>query len=231
MTPMPWTFRVGILGGTGTEGRGLALRFAHAGVAVAIGSRDRQRAEELTASLNEQWAGSDRFVPMQGASNAVVAASAEFTILAVPFAHATDMLRNCASAMQAGAVVIDVTVPLAFTAGQKSVGTIDLPEGSGSRHLAGCIPPGVDLVAAFKTIPAHLLGHFEESLDCDEFVCGDSSGARRRVVELLQLIPGLRPIDIGGLEGAATLERMCALAVSINRLYKVKGSRFRVVGF
>jgi hypothetical protein len=230
MAHMAWAFRVGIIGGTGAEGRGLALRFAQAGVSVVIGSRDPQRAEESAAALAQQPATSDRFVRPQGAANTLAAASAEFVFLAVPFTHAAETLSDCAAVLQPGSVVVDVTVPLVFTPGQKQVQVIDLPEGSGSGHLAGHIPTGVDLVATFKTLPAHLLSHPEEPLDCDEFVCGNSPEARRRVVALLGTLPGLRPVDIGGLEAAATLERMCALAVSINRHYKVKGSRFRVIG-
>jgi NADPH-dependent F420 reductase len=230
MNLMSWEFKVGIIGGTGTEGKGLALRFSRAGLAVGIGSRDPQRAESAAASLNEQLTGAGYQASLQGFSNAVIAAGAEFLFLAIPFLHAKQILEECTAFLCPGCILIDITVPLVFVPGQKSVGLLDLPEGSGSRHLAGRIPGGVDLVAAFKTLPAHLLGHLDEPLDCDEFVCGDSPEARHRVVDLLKFIPGLRPIDVGGLESAATLERMCALAVSINRQYKVKGSRFRMIG-
>jgi NADPH-dependent F420 reductase len=230
MTLMTWELKVGIIGGTGTEGKGLALRFSQAGVAVGIGSRDPQRAENTAAFLNEQLAGAGHRALVQGFSNAAVAGGAEFLILAIPFSHAEQILGGCKAFMRPGCIVVDITVPLVFTPGQKNVSLLKLPEGSGSRHLAGLIPAGADLVAAFKTLPGHLLGDLDETLDCDEFVCGDSAEARRRVVDLLNFIPGLRPIDIGGLECAATLEHMCALAVSINRLYKVKGSRFRVIG-
>jgi predicted dinucleotide-binding enzyme len=86
------------------------------------------------------------------------------------------------------------------------------------------------LVAAFKTIPAQLLADLDSSLDCDVFVCGDSQPAKGRVLEVASRIAGLRPVDAGWLREAHTLEHMCALAIGLNRRYKIKTARFRVVG-
>jgi 8-hydroxy-5-deazaflavin:NADPH oxidoreductase len=227
---MPWNLKVGILGGTGAEGRGLALRLAMAGVSVGIGSRDQARAEQCAAECNERLQTGAGHLRLRGDSNAEVARSGEFVILAVPFDQALSTLLEHAPVMQPGSVVIDVTVPLVFTPGSKNVGLMLLPEGSGSQLLAVRLPAGIELVAALKTLPAHLLGHPEESLDCDEFVCGHSPEARQRTIALLQKLPGLRPIDVGSLNAAAALENLCALAVSMNRLHRTKGSRFRIVG-
>ena len=105
-----------------------------------------------------------------------------------------------------------------------------MPEPSASEHLAKVLPEGVLLVAAFKTIPAHLLEDLNERLDCHVFVCGDSAEARRRIVEVTSGIEGLWPLDVGRLSQAATLERMTVLAIQINKRHRVHYSRFRVVG-
>ncbi len=123
---------------------------------------------------------------------------------------------------------MDVTVPLTFGAG--SVGLLNLEEGSGSEHLAKYLPEGIPLVAAFKTISANVLANLEISLDCDVFICGDSRGARVRVMEVAARITGLRAIDAGPLRQARVLEPMTALAVDINRRYGIDSSRYRMVG-
>ena len=88
----------------------------------------------------------------------------------------------------------------------------------------------MDLVAAFKTIPAHVLSEIDQPLDCDVFVCGESPGAKQTVMEAARMIPTLRPVDAGPLRNARILERMTVLVVQLNRRYKSKGARFRVVG-
>jgi NADPH-dependent F420 reductase len=92
------------------------------------------------------------------------------------------------------------------------------------------LPEGTTLVAAFKTIPAQLLADLDKDLNCDVFVCGDSPQAKHQVMEVASRIAGLRPVDAGLLREAHTLELMSALAIGLNRRYKVKTARFRVVG-
>ena len=105
-----------------------------------------------------------------------------------------------------------------------------MPEPSASEHLARILPEGVPLVAAFKTIPAHLLEDLSERLDCHVFICGDSAEARGRIVQVSSAIEGLSPLDVGPLRQAATLECMTVLAIQINKRHRVHNSRFRVVG-
>jgi predicted dinucleotide-binding enzyme len=88
----------------------------------------------------------------------------------------------------------------------------------------------VRVAAAFKTIPASVLGRLDAPLDCDEFVCGDSSESREQTLSLLSRIPGLRALDAGGLDAARTIERMTALAIALNKRYKVRGARYHVIG-
>jgi NADPH-dependent F420 reductase len=125
-------------------------------------------------------------------------------------------------------LVVDVTVPVTFTAGKMTM--IDVAEGSAAEHIRARLPPAVRMACAFKTLPAHLLGAGGLPLDCDEFVCGDSLAARSRALELAGRIPGLRPVDAGDLEAARAIERMTVLAIIINKRYRVRSARFRVVG-
>ena len=220
--------RVGILGGTGPEGRGLALRLGQAGVPVIIGSRDPEqaarKAEELRRQLQERAPGAD----ILGRENSGVVEACDILFIAVPFEHAAGLLKSCRDRLRPGQILVDVTVPLQFRA--KRLELRELPEPSASEHLAKVLPEGVPLVAAFKTIPAHLLEDLSTRLDCHVFVCGDSSEARRQIVQVASRIEGLSPLDVGRLNQAATLERMTALAIQINKRHRVRFSRFRVVG-
>jgi predicted dinucleotide-binding enzyme len=92
------------------------------------------------------------------------------------------------------------------------------------------LPAGVQLAAAFKTVPAHLLAEPRASLDCDEFICGDSAEARAQAAVLVKLLPGLRPIDVGPLSRARFIEHATALAIAINRTHKIHDARFAIVG-
>lgn len=221
--------RIGILGGTGPEGRGLALRLSQAGYPVIIGSRNPQqaalRAEQLRSRLKEEGGpGAD----IGGLENSAVAEACDILFVAAPFEHAAGLLDSCRAHLRQGQIVVDVTVPLQFRA--KRLQLRELPEPSASEHLAKVLPEGVLLVAAFKTIPAHLLEDLSQQLDCHVFVCGESVEARRRIVQVASGIEGLSPLDVGPLRQAATLERMTVLAIQINKRHKVHHSRFRVVG-
>jgi len=215
--------RIGLLGGTGIEGKGLALRFAQAGALVVVGSRARERAAAVVQELNQRL-GHESIHP---AENREMLAQSDLVLLTVPFAQAADALDTYRNDFRHGLTLVDATVPVKS---KTTPGPGDLPEGSGSQFLAKRLPEGVHLVGAFKTIPAHILAELEVPLDCDVFVCGDSEPDKARVMDAVRVIPGLRPVDVGGLDAAATLERMTALAIRINRRYKSKGARFRVVG-
>lgn len=216
--------RIGILGGTGPEGEGLASRLATAGFEISIGSRSaekaRQKAQELTERLGGPLLG--------GAENSEIAASCPFLFLATPFEGALEVLRPCHSVFPPGTILVDVTVPLRFTKGIPEV--LRVEEGSGSQHLATLLPERVALVSAFKSIPATLMADVDDPLDCDVFVCSDVEDAKQRVIEVISRIEQLRPLDAGPLSMARTDELMCALAIRLNRRYGGKHGRFRVLG-
>lgn len=215
---------VGLIGGTGEEGRGLALRWALSGALVTIGSRAIEKAKTTADELNA-IIGGDR---IGYATNQVAIARSEFVLLTVPFAHAVSTLATHRQDFREGSILLDITVPISFEQGR--VRYVDLPEGSASEHLQSLLPSHVALVAAFKTEPAHLLADTHEPLECDSFVASDSKEAKTRVMNAIKFIEGLRPVDAGTLYSARALERMTVLAIGINRRYKVKTARYRVVG-
>ena len=213
---------IAILGGTGHQGGGLAQRFASAGRDVIVGSRDPNRARGVVAGWDVDGGS------IEVAANGDAVARADVTLLAVPFAMLDAILDEARARFRDGSIVVDVTVPIAFTAGKMTM--IDVAEGSASEHVRARLPVGVQLAAAFKTLPAEALGDRRESLQCDEFVCGDSDAARAQAAALVGLIPGLRAVDVGPLSRARFIEHMTALAIAINRRHKIHGARFRVVG-
>jgi len=213
---------IAILGGTGQQGRGLAQRFAAAGARVIVGSRDPKRALESVAT----WDARDGSIVATG--NAAAVAQGDITVLAVPFASVDALLTELQPHFKDRSLVIDVTVPVAFEG--RTMTMLDIAEGSATEHIRARLPAGVQLAAAFKTVPAHLLAAAGTPLDCDEFVCGDSDEARGQAAALVRLLPGLRPVDVGPLSRARFIEHMTALAIAINRRHKIHDARFAVVG-
>ena len=216
--------QIGIIGGTGHEGRGIAARLAAAGLPVLIGSRDAGRARETVDRLHAASA----TLTIAGVSNDDAAARSDVVFLAVPFDGLDELLRAQGTRFRPGTLIIDLVVPLTFEGGVP--GIADIPEGSATEFVRARVPAEVHVAAAFKTIPAAALGKLDTPLDCDEFVCGDSPVARERTIDLLSRIPSLRPLDAGGLGSARAIERMTALAIVLNKRYKVRDARFRVIG-
>ena len=221
---------VGIIGGTGPQGRGLAMRLALAGVPVVVGSRQAERGQEIAAELNREIEANrpGPHPPIVGAENGAMVGRVDFVFLTVPYENAAATLQGLRERFRPGAVFVDVTVPLQF--GKGDVQVLVPPEGSGSRALRALLPDSVAFCGACKTLPAHVLEDIRQPMDCDTFVFGDDKAARERLRDLLARIPGLRPLDVGGLSAAATLEGMTALLIRINRRYKSREGRFRVLG-
>ena len=214
---------IGIIGGTGKEGQGIALRLAAAGYRVKVGSRYLTKARGVAALLGDRGG-----VPVEADSNAAVVGASEVNVLTVPFRHAASTIDGLLDAFVPGSLLIDVTVPVSFAAG--SVQYLDVPQGSAAQLIREHLPDEVGLAAALKTLPAHRLGRLEVALDCDTFICGDSDDSRRRAMEIFRNLPGLQPVDVGDLHVAGTLERMTVLLININRRYKIHEGRFRVTG-
>jgi NADPH-dependent F420 reductase len=203
---------IGLLGGTGPQGRGLALRMAAAGHQVLLGSRDAGRAASVVTEL---LAGRD--LPVEGVANADAAARAEVVFLVFPYEGQAAVLPGLADAV-GDKVVVDVINPLGWD--ERGAFPLDVPEGSAAEQ-AQALLPRARVTAAFHHAPPRLLADLERDCDTDVLVAGDDPAARATVIALADQIAGARGIDAGPLRLARQLEGFTAVVVSINRRYKI----------
>ena len=218
---------VAIVGGTGDEGFGLAVRLAAAGVTVTIGSRAEDRAREAAGRAREA-AGAD--APVDGAENPAAVAGAELTFVTVPYAGQADIYRSLREHWTPGAIVCDTTTPLATAVGGRPTQVLRPWHGSAAEQAAALLPDGVRLVAGFHTVSAEPLTDLAEPLDADVLLCGDEAEAKAAVGAMVDRIPGARWIDCGGLAMARVLEPITAVLISVNRKYRLRGSGVRLTG-
>jgi NADPH-dependent F420 reductase len=218
---------VAIVGGTGDEGFGLALRLGRAGHHVVIGSRSEEkgagRAADARGILGE---GAD----VTGTTNEAAVAAAEVVFVTVPFEGQADTYRAIKPHVPAEAIVCDATSPLATAVGGKAWHVVRPWHGSAAEQAAAILDPSVRMTAAFHTIAAETLHAVDEPMDTDVLVCGDDIEAKRVVGGLVEQIPGLRWVDCGLLSQARITETLTALLVSINRANKVRHAGFRITG-
>jgi NADPH-dependent F420 reductase len=217
---------VAIIGGTGPEGRGLAVRWARAGMKVIIGSRDENRARLAAQEVTDECIGKAQ---VSGAENAAAVAQCDTVVLAVPFESQANILKHLKTAFRPNSVLITATVPLATGIGDRGSRVLGVWQGSAAEQAAEFSPNGVLVAAAFQNISASLLMR-AEPLDCDVIVCSDDKRAKEVASELARKIPGVRAIDGGKLENARIVEQLTALLVGINIRYKSRGGGLRVTG-
>jgi NADPH-dependent F420 reductase len=203
---------VPVIGGTGALGFGVALRLAHAGVPVVIGSRDAGRAEEAAGRLRERVEGA----AAEGLHNAEAAVRGPVVLLCVPFRAQSENLTNLKPALREGQILVDATVPLAAAVSGKATRLLGVPQGSAAQQAQEMVPDGVTVVAALHTVSAPVLGDLDHELDEDVLVAGDSMDAKRQVAALIATVPGLRPVNAGRLEVARHIEALTPLLISVN---------------
>jgi 8-hydroxy-5-deazaflavin:NADPH oxidoreductase len=207
-----------IIGGTGALGFGLALRLGQAGVPVVIGSRNESRAQEAVGKAAERVPNGS----FAGAENADAVRGTEIVILSVPFRNQSETLTNLKGALTDGQLLVDATVPLAAAISGKATRTLGVWQGSAAQQAREMAPDGVRVVSAFHTVSASLLSDLEHELDEDVLVCGDRRADKARLAELIEQIPGLRPVDCGPLEMARIVEQLTPLIISINVRHKAR---------
>jgi NADPH-dependent F420 reductase len=207
---------IAVLGGTGPEGFGLALRWAQAGETVIIGSRDAKRAQDAALKINEK-AGVKTQV--SGDENTAACAAADLLVLTIPFEGHAAMLKQLKPAIRPGSIVIDATVPLAASVGGRATRTLGVWQGSAAQETAELVPQGVSVVAAFQNVSAELL-NAAGPVDCDVIVCSDDTKAGQVARALAAKIPGVRAIDGGKLENARLLEQITPLLIGLNIRHK-----------
>jgi NADPH-dependent F420 reductase len=221
------TMDVAVIGGTGAEGYGLTLRLARAGHHVTIGSRDAERgaakSEEARALL-----GSD--VAIDGTDNVQAAAGSGIVFVTVPFGGAAPIYQVIAPAVSPDTIVCDCTSPLMSAVGGRASHAIRPWHGSAAEFVKTLLPKGTRLVAAFHTIGAQALQALDVPVDSDAFVMGDDAAAKATIGSLIEDIPGMRWVDVGGLQMARIAETMTPLLISVNSRYKIHEAGFRITG-
>jgi NADPH-dependent F420 reductase len=199
---------VGVLGGTGPQGRGLAYRLAKAGQQVVIGSRSAERAEAAAAELG---------LGVRGADNAATAAESDVVIVAVPWEGHAELLTSLRAEL-AGKIVVDCVNPLGFD--KQGAFALKPEEGSAAQQAAALLPDS-RVTAAFHHLSAVLLEDREvEEIDIDVLVLGEERAATDVVQALAGRIPGMRGVFAGRLRNAHQVESLVANLISVNRRYK-----------
>jgi NADPH-dependent F420 reductase len=217
---------IAILGGTGDQGLGLALRFAKAGRPIVIGSRKLERAREAAETVRESVPGAD----VSGLENPDAAAKAPIVILSVPFEHFASTVKSVRERLVPGQVLVSMGVPLATAIGDGAMRTVGIWQGSCAELVAALVPDGVAVVSAFQNVSAHRLQTLGEAVECDVVVSGPKR-ERQRVMALCDLVPGLRALDGGALSNARIVEGITALIIGLNARYKVpEGIGLRFTG-
>ena len=205
-----------IIGGTGALGFGLAVRWARAGVAVVIGSRDPARATEAAERVRSRVPESD----VEGLANADAARRGPIVVLTVPFRAQSETLQNLRDDLEPGQILVDCTVPTAAAVSGKATRTIGVWQGSAAQQAQEMVPDGVTVISALHTVGAKALAEGEGPLDEDVLVCGERKADKARVAALIERIPGLRAVNAGALETARIVETLTPLLISINVRYK-----------
>ncbi len=219
MTNTPYTLAV--LGGTGNEGPGLALRWARAGHTVIIGSRQAEKAERVAAELNAKL-GAELIA---GMDNLAAAQTCAVAVLTVPYAAQNPLLETLKEAL-AGKVLVNVTVAMNPP---KVARAYIPPEGSACEQAQALLGPEVKVVAAFQNIGAHHLEDPDHAIDCDVLICGDDKDAKAIARQLAEDI-GMRGIDAGPLVNAKVVEGLTSVLIGINIRYKIPGAGIRITG-
>jgi NADPH-dependent F420 reductase len=214
-------YTIAILGGTGNEGPGLALRWAKAGHTVIIGSREAGKAQRVAGEINAKLGEA----LISGMANTDAALACDVAVLTVPYAAQNALLETLRDALH-GKTLINVNVAMK----PPKVAQVYIPpEGSASEQVQAVLGPGVDVVAAFQNVGAHTLEDPDASIACDVLVCGDKKAAKAVAIQLAEDI-GTRGIDAGPLVNAKVVEGLTSILIGINIRYKVPGSGIRITG-
>lgn len=214
-------YSICVVGGTGAEGSGLALRWAQAGHQVTLGSRDAAKAQATAAELNGML-GKDI---VRAADNKSGTALAEIVALTVPFAAQMPTVAELKSVL-AGKILIDVTVPLV----PPKISRVQLPvSDSCVVAVQEALGESVRVVSAFQNVSAHKLKRLDTTIDCDVLVTSDDKEARAVAIALAQ-DAGLRGVDAGPLANSVVAESLTSVLVWINRTYRIPDAGVRITG-
>lgn len=206
---------VGIFGGTGPAGRGLAVRLAAAGVEVVIGSRQEERAQEIAAGLTEQW-GERLLAPVTGRANEDTA-NAGLLVVATPWDSALATIRPLREQL-AGKVVVSMVNALVKEG--REMRALIPARGSMAAEVQATLRES-QVSAAFHHLPASEMEDLDSGLVSDVLVCSDHAGAAEATIELIDRIEGLRGLHAGSLAQASAVEAFTAVCITLNIRHRV----------
>jgi len=213
---------IGVLGGTGPEGRGIAARFASVGFPIVIGSREKRKARDAATRILSILPEGN----VLGTDNADMIRRCDIVFLTVPFSVQQEMLQTVAGLLS-GKVVVCTSVPIRF----KNTGIELLPVNEGGAALqAKADLPHVAVVGAFQNIGAADLWKIGQPLNADVIVASDCESAKREVMDLCSLVPGLGAVDGGDLGSTPYVEALTVLLLRINRNYQGKHATVKITG-
>ena len=209
---MTTTPTVGIVGGTGPAGAGLAVRFAASGIPVLLGSRDADRADAKATELQQHW---PQITRITGVANRD-ACAADIVVLATTADAIVDTAASLADALAGKVTVCMANVMTRTKRGFEAV----LPAQGSVAGAVQQVAPAAVIVGAFQNLPAAALGDLGCSLNADVLVTGDDAAAVQAVIELTARVDGLQPIDAGGLANTAGVEALTPILINVNRKRK-----------
>ena len=213
-----WLLTIAILGGTGKEGSGLALRWAKAGYNVIIGSRSAERAAQTAAEINAQLGVNNA----QGMDNDSACKAADIVVLTVPPAAQIATLEGV-KPLLAGKILVDATANVDPKNPKPPSGRASARE---AQELLGA---DVRVVAAFQNVPAHALKKLDVELASDVMICSDDPEACAVVLKLAEAA-GMQAYEAGGLDNGIVVEGLTALIIAMNKRYKSRFGGIRVSG-
>jgi len=223
--------KIGVIGGTGSHGGGLALRWAIAGEDVVIGFRSLDKAKKAVHKYQEILkAFCGRPVQLEGRENPAAAKDCDIVVLSVPYTSQVQTLHEIQPSMDPGTILIDVSVPLEWKSGRPT--PVAIPEGSCAERAASVLKnSGIRVIGAFKTIGAYSLRDVLIDLQGDIFLCGEDTDAdaKETVANLVKKIKDLRPLDAGPLSSSRASELMVPLLINLNKRYKSKQAYIKVL--
>ena len=207
--------RIGILGGTGPAGSGLAARLASIGYDTIIGSRNKYRAMEARDEIVEQF---PDLAERLGFGDNESAADADIVVIATPWDSAATAVTEHSRILH-GKIVVSMANAL-VRVGHEFQPLVP-PRGSVAAHVQAAVP-NCRVVAAFHHLPAKELGNLGEPIDSDVLICGDDADAVQQISQIVAKIPGCRPLDAGELSNAMAIEAFTAVLLQLNVRYKTR---------
>lgn len=221
--------KIAVIGGTGDQGLGLAMRYVKAGEDVVIGSRKAEKAENAVAEI-ENLLGESNIKNLEGMSNPDAAVVADILVLTVPLQAQKATLDSIKEFVD-GKIIIDATAPLSSNIGGSPMEFIQVWEGSAAERTVAILKgKNVAVVSAYSNISSSSLMNHENDIDCDCLVCGDDEEAKLKAIELVNKLPGVKAIDCGALSRSRITEKITPLLIGLNIKNKTHYVGIRITG-